>query len=210
MSLVPRRLDHLVYATPNLEAALTHLERILGVRPLPGGVHPAWGTRNALLSLGPESYLEVIGPDPERSLGTRPTIFGIATLQVPTLVTWAAKATNLASLVEQARQAGIDLGRPAAGNRVMPDGTDLRWQLTDPFTSRGGGLFPFFIDWGAGPHPGASAPWLELIDFHARHPRPEETAGLLRKLGLDLRVLPGTAPILRAVVRAPAGMVTLE
>src|SRR5262249_11322359 len=62
---VVSRVDHLAYATPDLEKGVAEIERLLGVRATPGGQHPGRGTRNALVSLGPTSYLEIVGPDPD-------------------------------------------------------------------------------------------------------------------------------------------------
>ena len=59
-----KRVDHLVYATPDLEASLNNLEKLLGVRAAAAGQHPGRGTRNALLRLGEDSYLLIDGPDP--------------------------------------------------------------------------------------------------------------------------------------------------
>src|SRR5262245_48303312 len=82
------QVDHLVYAVPDLDAGVARVEMLTGVRASPGGQHPGGGTRNALMALGPMSYLEIIGPDPDQPKPAEPRRFGLDDLTVPRLVTW--------------------------------------------------------------------------------------------------------------------------
>src|SRR5262247_3522127 len=110
-------LDHIVYAVPDLAKAVSDLEQRLGVRATPGGKHTGLGTHNALLSLSEDSYLEIIGPDPDQPSPAAPRPFGIDTLTAPQLLTWLAKATNLDAQLKKARSLGYDLGMPIAMRR---------------------------------------------------------------------------------------------
>jgi Glyoxalase-like domain len=205
------RIDHLVYATPDLEAATDALEARLGVAATPGGRHPGRGTRNALFGLGPHSYLEVIGPDDGQPAGAKPRWFGIDHLAAPRLATWAAKGTGLADLVARAAQHGVRLGAVAGGSRERPDGTMLLWSLTDPGTVIADGLVPFFIDWGDRPHPAAALPpGLRLAELRAEHPGAGEVRRILSALGLALPVADGPRPALIATIGGAKGPIELR
>ena len=80
----------------------------LGAQPAMGGSHPGRGTRNALLSLGEDRYLEVIGPDPEQPVPAQP-LFGINERMQPRLVTWVAKVADIPTQLgggQQPRRSG--------------------------------------------------------------------------------------------------------
>jgi hypothetical protein len=96
------KVDHLVYATPDLNRGVEEIEKILGVRATPGGQHPGRGTRNALITLGPAIYLEIIAPDPEQPHPKTPRPFGIDGLKASRLVAWAAKGGDLERLRDEA------------------------------------------------------------------------------------------------------------
>jgi len=204
------RIDHIVFAAPDLEAAMDFLERLLGVRAAPGGRHTAWGTRNALIGLGPATYLEIIAPDPTRSSPAPPTLFGLDGLREPRLVAWAARADDLQRSVERAAEEGVRLGSVQAGERLRPDGQRLSWSLTDPTVVHGDGLIPFLIDWGDSHHPAATAPpGCTLISLAAEHPDPDGIRDLLAAVGAGLAVRPGTRSALIATIDSPAGRVAL-
>jgi Glyoxalase-like domain len=204
-------VDHLVYATPELQAGIQRIESVVGLRATPGGQHPGRGTRNALLSLGPGVYLEIIGPDPEQPTPAQPRPFRIDDLKEPRLVTWAAKGKQLEQLANEAGRGGIKLGEVISGTRQRADGVVLSWRYTDPRTVVAGGVVPFFIDWGKTPHPATTATQgASLIGLRAEHPDAQQVQKALDRLGLDLRVQQGPRPALVATVSGPRGRVELR
>jgi len=204
-------VDHLVYATPELQLGIERIEKALGLRATPGGQHLGRGTRNALVSLGPGTYLEIIGPDPEQPSPAQPRPFGIDDLNEPRLVTWAAKGRNLERFASDARRDGVKLGEVMPGSRRRADGVVLSWRYTDPRTVVADGVVPFFIDWGQTPHPASTAtPGASLIGLRAEHPDPEPVQKALSRLGLDIRVQRGPRAALIATVSSPRGRVELR
>lgn len=205
------RVDHLVYATPDLDLGVATLEQLLGVRATPGGQHPGRGTRNALIAVGASTYIEIIGPDPQQPKPDMPRPFGIDGLSEPRLVTWAAKESDLPRLVGQAAAHGVTLGEVTSGSRKRPDGLLLTWQYTNPRVVVADGVVPFFINWGKTPHPAASAAsGGRITRFSAEHPDPDKVKAILGHLGLAVPVSRGRAPRLTATISTPRGSVELR
>ena len=205
-----KRVDHLVLATPDLEEGIAFVRDALGVEAVPGGHHPVYGTRNALVSLGDACYLEIIGPDNKVLDTAEVKVFGIHELEETRLVTWAARDGDLEALVESARREMIDLGAVTLGSRRQADGRELTWNFTDPLAARNGGVLPFFIDWGDSPHPAASLPKeCELLDIRLYHPHADEVRRRLAILELALAVESAEQPRVAARIRTPEGEVEL-
>jgi hypothetical protein len=202
----PPALDHLVYAAPDLTAAVADVARRTGVEPVPGGPHPGLGTRNFLLGLGGSAYLEIIGPDPDQADPDTPRPFGVDDLTAPALVGWAVATSDIDKSVARARAAGHDPGPVRDMSRRRPDGVLLRWRLTAPLP----GLVPFLIDWGDTPHPAADLPVVPLASFEAVHPDPDGLRAELDALGVELTVREGSREALIARLRGPDGLVTLD
>jgi catechol 2,3-dioxygenase-like lactoylglutathione lyase family enzyme len=191
-------LDHLVYATPDLDESVRVITKLTGVRPVEGGPHLGLGTRNHLLGLGELRYLEIIGPDPDQPAPERPRPFGIDHLTEPCLAAWAVRAADIEARVARSRTLGYDPGPIEPLSRRTPDGEVLRWRLTFP-QAEPVDVVPFMIDWGRTPHPARYLPVVPLTSLTGAHPAPGAVRERLRALGVELDVREG-APGLTAVV----------
>src|SRR6266508_2662156 len=149
-ALTTMTIDHLVYGAPDLAAAVDDLAARFGVRAQPGGKHHGIGTRNALLALGPRTYLEVLAPDPDQPPPSNPLPFGIDELTSPRLVGWAVGCDDIDTAIAGARAAGYDPGDAIEMTRTGATGTVLRWRLT--LNANAGGPVPFLIAWGHTEH----------------------------------------------------------
>jgi hypothetical protein len=201
-------LDHIILGIDDLDRGIAWVDGRTGVRAAFGGVHPGRGTRNALLALGPQCYLEIIAPDPQQS---SPAWFTqIASMQEPRLLTWAVHTTDLAALAQDAGAAGVLIDGPHDGARSRPDGTRLSWKLFH-LRENFGGLLPFFIEWGRDTiHPAADAPGgCSLESFQLQSPDAKELNRACRAWGIDYPVATAQAPRLLARIASPRGNVEL-
>ena len=204
--------DHLVYVTSDVDRTTDQLAERLGVRPAGGGSHVGRGTRNTLLSLGDDVYLEILGPDPAQEMQQPGSRFPAT----PLLRTWAVKAPEIDAIVVTARQLGVDPGPVQSMSRARPDGHLLEWRLT---AGGGGGLgtdasvalLPFLIDWGQSEHPALSAPrGCTLVALRAEDPDPGAARAQLEALGVDLEVVLGLHPAIVATLDTPNGQIELR
>lgn len=206
------QIDHLIYAAPDLTAAVADLEDRFGVRAQAGGRHPGLGTHNALLALGPRTYLEIIALDPEQPEPSARHPFAIGNLDRGALVGWALTCDDIDQAVAVARSHGYDPGEIADGQRIASAGTVPRWRATG--SAAAGDLIPFLISWGDTEHPARSAPQgLSLQSFQIEHPDPASLTPALMALGAGIDVIPvapAAAPALVATLSGPAGTKVLR
>jgi hypothetical protein len=150
-------LDHLVVAARTLDEGVRWIERELGVAPVAGGEHPLMGTHNALLALGPDTFLEVIAIDPAAPPPARPRWFALGTPAMdallargPTLVHWVERVDDIeAALADYPERVEVlDAAR-----------RHYRWRIGVPPDGRlpCGGRCPTLIQW-LGPHPASALP----------------------------------------------------
>lgn len=213
MPSVPTDLDHILLGVNDLDRGITWMEERSGVRAMFGGVHPGRGTRNALLSLGPLRYLEIIAPDPAQLSATQAQSMGdqLKAFTEPRLIGWAAHTVNLMEVVKKAAAAGIDMQNPRDGSRARPDGKILRWKSA-ALQADFDGMLPFFIEWGAETiHPSQDAPaGCTLERFSIESPSAKDIRRVAGQLGLDVDAKPGKKPFLRARIAGKKGAFELS
>jgi hypothetical protein len=148
------RVDHIVWAVDDLDAAAVRFRDEFGLDSVAGGRHRDWGTANRIVPLGSE-YLELVTvADRERAARSdfgRAVLAGLAVGRE--LIGWAAATDDLPEI---AARLDLDVVR---GSRTRPDGSTLRWRLAGVAPALSTGALPFFIQWDVSPglRPGAAA-----------------------------------------------------
>ena len=211
-------IDHLVLATPDVDATSAQIRSEWGVAVVAGGSHSGRGTRNELTGLGDRTYLEIVGPDAGQPEPDGPRPFGVDDLTKPTFVAWCARpAHTLDDVLARLAAHGIDLGPATGMTRMRPDGVQLTWQLTFPLLGQPHhGALPFLIDWLDSPHPSASLPHdAQLMSLHITHPQADMVGIVLAEISRGTTGLMTTIELqagparLQAEVLTPRGLLLL-
>ncbi len=210
-------LDHLLFGVPDLTEGISLVRTKLGVAPVHGGQHPGVGTHNALLSLGPTTYLEVIAPDTSQDVLDRDLPYGLAGLKEPKLITWAVRPADWERYTCLLLQLGMKT-RMREGSRLSPGGLQFRWrsaQLVPPVKVEDHdltGVLPFAIDWICPQHPADSTPGdVLLASLVLRHPNPHVLSMAVDKLELPCEVDSAPKAGMSATIKLVTGeTVTLE
>lgn len=157
------RVDHVSYAAEHdgLQATAARLAKVIGVDAVDGGIHPRFGTRNVILPLAHDRYVEVVEVLDHPASDKAP--FGQAVRARSEAgggwLGWVVAVDDLAPFEQR-------IGREAVvGNRHRPDGVELRWRqlgvkglMSDP-------QLPFFIKWDdPALHPSTAANTQVTID----------------------------------------------
>ena len=204
------RLDHILWAAPDLEEGERLFERLTGVTAARGGVHPGFGTRNSLAALDGDAYFEIIAPDPAQNLvGNRGG--QISALARPGLITFSVASEALDALKTAALGARLTARGPVAMHRTTPAGDRLDWSILTLEDAVFGEAIPFVIDWGRTPHPSRATPsGCRLKSFVALHPEAERLAALYARLGVPVAVKRAIEPGFLAELATPRGDVVLS
>lgn len=151
------RIDHVSYAAgpDGLQATAERLGELLGVQPHDGGVHPRFGTRNVILPLAEDRYVEVV--EVLDHPASDKMAFGQAvrarSQRGGGWMAWVVTVDDLVAVEER-------LGRPSVeGSRHTPEGVDLQWRQIGVKNVIDHGNLPFFVRWESSPenHPSSLA-----------------------------------------------------
>ena len=202
-------LDHLAVVCRSIGEGVAFVERALGVEMSPGGKHDAMGTHNALLSLGPDVYLEVISVDPAAPRPDRRRWFNLDShAGPPLLANWVCRTSDLAGALDAAPEG---TGTPMALARG-----ELAWHMAVDESGRlpFDGAMPALIQWDTDAHPSRSLPdvGLRLDSLDVLHPEAcslLEVFPALHTLG-SVAVRQGSGKRLVARISTPDGMRVLQ
>jgi hypothetical protein len=159
------RIDHVIYATTNLDAASSWIEAQTGVEAVQGGRHEGLGTKNRIVPLG-GGYIEVLAvDDPDEAARS---IFGAALMariagEGEGLFGWAAAVEDLEGTAERLATAITTIRREGLSARL----TGLAEAMREP-------NLPFFVQRDPGvPDPGTRGDaggitWIEVGGKAAR------------------------------------------
>ena len=172
---MPARLDHLVIAVPDLDAAAAAWTDA-GLPAVRGGAHPV-GTVNALVR-GPEpAYVELIAAGSEDS---NPWLDRVRPQHGP--ISWAVAVDDVDVARAALGAAGFDPQPVRDGSRTTPDGDVVAWRMCDVGPVPYDGSLPFLIQWTTPMAPGpADGPVVAQVRLTP--PDPERVADLLLALG---------------------------
>jgi len=205
-----KKIDHIVYAVPDLEKGMDEVEHRFGIRPVYGGKHLHQGTHNALLNLGNACYFELIAVDPENKTILAPRWMGIDLLTEPKVTRWAIKSTDLEQDLSILKTFNPELAKTKTGNRQRQDGSMLEWQLSIPLAYPEVEVLPFLLDWKDSVHPTETMPQhCELISIRATHPQGKKIARQLEALGYPMLVEESEVVSLMVEIMTPKGIVRL-
>lgn len=139
------RLDHVSFAVgpDGLDGTTSRLTKLLDAPFVDGGVHPRFGTRNMILPLKNDQYLEIVEVLDHPASDKAP--FGQAVRARSEAgggwLGWVVAVDDIAPVEHH-------IGRHAVpGNRHRPDGYNLQWQQIGVKGLQADPQLPFVVSW---------------------------------------------------------------
>ncbi|MEO1562543.1 MAG: VOC family protein [Pseudomonadota bacterium] len=179
-------LDHIAFTCHSRDSGIDAFTAATGITLPQSGEHPDMGTHNALSSLGPDTFLELITIDPEGQKPARPRWFGLDDLPKDYPLTPHAvilRSDDLSGDLAKAAELGFDLGTPLPLSRG-----NLTWKFAvrDDGTIAHHGTAPLLMQWDhIDPHPASNMTdhGIRLTAIAVTTPEPQKLEQLCAALG---------------------------
>ena len=187
---MPLHVDHVILGVADLDAGVRELEARTGMHAVRGGQHPGRGTQNALVSLGSQTYLEILAPQPGVKLEGE--LAELAKLKTLTPVGFAVFAPDVEAVRSQLQRDSVKTTEPQPGSRATPAGTTLHWQTFITLEPQLADV-PFFIHWDdLSVHPSKTSPGgCTFVALDLAAPDAAGVARLQKALGPAIRTTTG-------------------
>ncbi|MGE4609862.1 MAG: VOC family protein [Paracoccaceae bacterium] len=157
------RFDHIAIGCATLEQGATYMAARTGLTVPVGGEHPLMGTHNLVMSMGEDTFFEVIAINPSSPKPPNSRWFGlgITNFATPRPHSWILNSDDLEADLATAKSLGVDLGSPTTQTRG-----DMTWRFAvrDDGAIPLAGAAPMIMEWPEMPaHPAA-----KMADLGAR------------------------------------------
>ena len=199
-------VDHIALAVPDTQAGVRYVEELTGVRPQLTRRDPKDFYWSGALGIGEDSFLEVIGPNPDHR-GVQPFKSMMAALKQPTLMFWYVATDDLDVFARRVAAAGARLEHIVKVNpETRANKSDYTRAVIGPgFISQR----PSVIEWRRRSIEQSSDVQCRLVDFSLRLPEPDELNALFDALGIDVAVDRGPSHF-GITLETPKGRVVIE
>ena len=179
------RFDHIAIGCATLEQGAAYVADKTGLTVPAGGEHPMMGTHNLVMSLGVDTFFEVIAIDPSAPTPSHRRWFGLDDAQFPDARphSWILNSDNLNEDLATAKSLGIDLGAPTTQTRG-----DMTWRFAvrEDGAVPLNGAAPMIMEWPEMPaHPAArmTDPGARIKSLNLKTPHASILNNLLNALG---------------------------
>ena len=210
-------LDHVSFAVgaDGLAGTTAKLAALLGATFIDGGAHPRFGTRNMILPLQNDQYLEVVEVL-DHPASDKAAFGKVVRERSDAGGGWMAWCVSVDDMTEVERR----IGRHAVpGNRRRPDGFNLQWRQIGTSSMRADPQLPYVTAWDIDPseHPSQMADSdVELIalDIAGSPQRLSDWLGepavdALEQIDVNWTAPHGLPGIMAATFRTPSGDVRI-
>ncbi|MEM9261946.1 MAG: VOC family protein [Pseudomonadota bacterium] len=181
------QLDHIGLAVPDTAKGVAFVEEKTGATPHLGPPQPGNFYWSGALSIGKESYLEIIGPNPDHR-GVHPFKSVMAGLSEPTLMFWYVATDDFEAFAKKVENASARLQQIVRVDAQDDQGADYTRAIIGPgFLSQR----PSVIEWRRRSIRSPVDIRCTLKSFSLSLRRPKELNSLFAKLGVDTPVHDG-------------------